>query len=145
METRAGARRALIVLLGVVFVNIAGFGVVIPLLPFYGRAFHATPFQISLMFSTFAVGPVLRRGVLGPAFGSDRPATGADHHHLRHRGGLCGPGLFANIAAACVWRLVGGLMSGNISTIQGYLADVTPHDKRPGAWACWAPRSAWAS
>ncbi|MEO9213287.1 MAG: MFS transporter, partial [Caulobacteraceae bacterium] len=37
-----------------------------------------------------------------------------------------------SFAAACVLRLVGGLMSGNISTIQGYLADVTPPDRRPG-------------
>ncbi|HEY5412442.1 MAG TPA: MFS transporter, partial [Caulobacteraceae bacterium] len=37
-----------------------------------------------------------------------------------------------NILAACALRLAGGLMSGNISTIQGYLADVTPADKRAG-------------
>ena len=53
-DDQKGARRALVVLLAVVFVNIAGFGVVIPLLPFYGRAFHASAFQIGVMFSAFA-------------------------------------------------------------------------------------------
>jgi DHA1 family tetracycline resistance protein-like MFS transporter len=129
---QAGARRALIVLLGVVFVNIAGFGVVIPLLPFYGRAFHATPFQISLMFSAFAVGQLFAEafwGRLSDRIGR-RPVliitifgTAAAYAALAFS---------PNIAVACLWRLVGGLMSGNISTIQGYLADVTPHDKRPG-------------
>ena len=55
-EDPKSARRALVVLLAVVFVNIAGFGIVIPLLPFYGRAFHASAFEIALMFSAFSVG-----------------------------------------------------------------------------------------
>ena len=129
---QAGARRALIVLLAVVFVNIAGFGVVIPLLPFYGRAFHASAFEISLMFSAFAVGQFFSEafwGRLSDRIGR-RPVliitilgTAAAYAALAFS---------PNIAVACVWRLVGGLTSGNISTIQGYLADVTPHDKRPG-------------
>lgn len=129
---QGGARRALVVLLGVVFVNIAGFGVVIPLLPFYGRAFHASPFQISLMFSAFAVGQLFAEafwGRLSDRIGR-RPVlivtifgTAAAYAALA----------FApNIAAACALRLAGGLMSGNISTIQGYLADVTPPRERAG-------------
>jgi MFS transporter, DHA1 family, tetracycline resistance protein len=127
-----GARRALVVLLAVVFVNIAGFGVVIPLLPFYGRAFHASAFQIGVMFSAFAAGQFFAEafwGRLSDRIGR-RPVlivtifgTAAAYATLA----------FApNIAAACVLRLVGGLMSGNISTIQGYLADVTPAEQRPG-------------
>ena len=127
-----GARRALVVLLAVVFVNIAGFGVVIPLLPFYGRAFHASAFQIGVMFSAFAVGQFFAEafwGRLSDRIGR-RPVlivtifgTAAAYAALA----------FApNIAVACALRLAGGLMSGNISTIQGYLADVTPAEKRPG-------------
>jgi len=127
-----GARRALVVLLGVVFVNIAGFGVVIPLLPFYGRAFHASAFQIGVMFSAFSAGQFFAEafwGRLSDRIGR-RPVlivtifgTAAAYAALA----------FApNIAAACALRLVGGLMSGNISTIQGYLADVTPAEQRPG-------------
>ena len=127
-----GARRALVVLLAVVFVNIAGFGVVIPLLPFYGRAFHASAFQIGVMFSAFSAGQFFAEafwGRLSDRIGR-RPVlivtifgTAAAYAALA----------FApNIAAACALRLVGGLMSGNISTIQGYLADVTPAERRPG-------------
>lgn len=129
---QTSARRALIVLLAVVFVNIAGFGVVIPLLPFYGRAFHASPFGISLMFSAFAVGQFFGEafwGRLSDRIGR-RPVliitifgTAAAYAALA----------FApNITIACAMRLAGGLMSGNISTIQGYMADVTPIDQRAG-------------
>ena len=125
------ARRALVVLLAVVFVNIAGFGVVIPLLPFYGRAFHASATQIGVMFSAFAVGQLFAEAFWGRL--SDRigrrpvlivtiSGTAVAYAALA----------FApNMAAAVALRLVGGLMSGNISTIQGYLADVTPADRRP--------------
>lgn len=126
-----GARRALVVLLAVVFVNIAGFGVVIPLLPFYGKAFHASPVEISLMFSAFAVGQFFAEafwGRLSDRIGR-RPVlivtiigTALSYAALA----------FApTIGVACLLRLAGGLTSGNISTIQGYLADVTPAAQRP--------------
>jgi MFS family permease len=127
-----GARRALVVLLAVVFVNMAGFGVVIPLLPFYGRAFHASTVEIGAMFSAFAVGQLFAEsfwGRLSDRIGR-RPVLLAT---------IAGAALayvalaFApNMLIACAVRLVGGLMSGNISTIQGYLADVTPPAQRPG-------------
>ncbi|MBV9512203.1 MAG: MFS transporter, partial [Caulobacteraceae bacterium] len=44
---RSGA--ALYVLLSVMFINMLGFGVVAPLLPFYAKSFHAQPWQISLL------------------------------------------------------------------------------------------------
>jgi MFS family permease len=126
-----GARRALIVLLGVVFVNMAGFGVVIPLLPFYGKAFHADAVQIGAMFSAFAVGQLFAEtfwGRLSDRIGR-RPVLmitifGAAAAYVALA--------FApNMLIACAVRLLAGLMSGNISTIQGYLADVTPPEHRP--------------
>ncbi|MDP2009275.1 MAG: MFS transporter, partial [Phenylobacterium sp.] len=51
--------RALIILLSVVFLDIAGFGVVIPLLPFFGQAFDAPAWQIALLFSMFSFGQFL--------------------------------------------------------------------------------------
>ena len=125
------ARRALVVLLAVVFVNMAGFGVVIPLLPFYGRAFHAGDVEIGVMFSAFAVGQLFAEtfwGRLSDRIGR-RPVliitiSGAALAYLALA--------FApNMLVACAVRLMAGLMSGNISTIQGYLADVTPREDRP--------------
>ncbi len=130
-QTPVGARRALVVLLAVVFVNMAGFGVVIPLLPFYGRAFHASTVEIGAMFSAFALGQLFAESFWGRL--SDRigrrpvlvaTITGAAIAYV-------GLAFAPNMAIACAVRLLGGLMSGNISTIQGYLADVTPPLQRP--------------
>ena len=41
----APQRSSLGLLLVVVFINIAGFSLVLPLLPFYGQAFGATPLR----------------------------------------------------------------------------------------------------
>ena len=48
--------RALAVLLLVVFINLVGFGVVIPLLPFYAQAMHASPWQVTTMFAAYSLG-----------------------------------------------------------------------------------------
>ena len=51
-----GSSAALYTLLSVMFINIMGFGIVVPLLPFYGQSFHAAPWQIALIFSAYSVG-----------------------------------------------------------------------------------------
>ncbi|MDX5330446.1 MAG: MFS transporter [Caulobacteraceae bacterium] len=125
-------RRALIVLLSVIFLNMAGFGLVIPLLPFFGQAFDAPAWQITLMFSAFSVGQFLGEpfwGRLSDRWGR-RPvlilttAGGA----LAYVALAFAPGIWA----ALVVRLASGFLSGNISTLQGYLADITPAHQRAG-------------
>jgi DHA1 family tetracycline resistance protein-like MFS transporter len=132
----AGARpsdpRALVTLLSVVFLNIAGFGVVIPLLPFFGKAFHAQAWQITLLFSMFSFGQFLGEQVWGRM--SDR---------LGRR-----PVLIITIAVSAltylllafspnIWiayaaRLACGVFSGNISTLQGCMADISTPEQRAG-------------
>ncbi|MDO8410143.1 MAG: MFS transporter [Phenylobacterium sp.] len=124
--------RALIVLLSVIFLNMAGFGLVIPLLPFFGQAFDAPAWQITLMFSAFSVGQFMGEpfwGKLSDRIGR-RPvlilttAGGA----LAYVALALAPGIWAALAV----RLVSGFLSGNISTLQGYLADITPPLQRAG-------------
>ncbi|MEO6340250.1 MAG: MFS transporter, partial [Caulobacteraceae bacterium] len=47
---------ALPTLIVVLFINLLGFGLVVPLLPFYGQAFHTPPWQITLLFSAYPLG-----------------------------------------------------------------------------------------
>src|ERR1700744_2145553 len=47
---------ALTVLLTVMFVNMVGFGIIVPLLPFYAESFHAATWQIALLFSAYSLG-----------------------------------------------------------------------------------------
>jgi MFS transporter, DHA1 family, tetracycline resistance protein len=132
LEHQNGARRALVVLLAIVYINIAGFGLIIPLLPFYGRAFHASPVAITVMFAAFALGQLFAEAFWGRL--SDRIGRRPVLLVTIIGTALAYVALaFApNMAAACALRLLGGLTSGNISTIQGYMADVTPVARRPG-------------
>ena len=47
---------ALAILLTVMFVNMIGFGIIVPLLPFYAESFHAASWQVGLIFSAYSVG-----------------------------------------------------------------------------------------
>jgi len=44
------------VLLFIVFLSLIGFGVVIPLLPFFATVFEADAWQITLLFAIFSAG-----------------------------------------------------------------------------------------
>ena len=129
-DAPAEDRRALFTLLAVVYINIAGFGVVLPLLPFYGKSFHVSPAMVALMFSAFSVGNVFAE----PFWGRVSDRIGRRPVLLMT---LFGNALvFLALAYApsfwivCLVRMAGGALSGNISTIQGYIADITTPDRR---------------
>lgn len=128
----AGDSRALYVLLTVVFINMAGFGVVIPLLPFYVKSFGAAEWQVFVLFSAYSLGNFFAEPLWGRL--SDRIGRRPVLMLTIAGTGLSYLGLaFApSIWVAAAVRLAGGLMAGNISTIQGYVADVTPPERRAG-------------
>ncbi|MFZ5720414.1 MAG: MFS transporter [Pseudomonadota bacterium] len=125
-------RRALIVLLAVIFLMIAGFGLVIPLLPFFAQAFDAPAWQVTLLFSAFSFGQFLGEPFWGRL--SDRIGRRPVLIVTIGMVGLSYAALaFApNIWAAFALRFVNGFFAGNISTLQGALADITPPEKRAG-------------
>lgn len=122
-------------LIAVIFINMLGFGIIVPLLPFYAKSFNAEPWQIALVFSAYAVG-----GFFGePFWGRMSDKYGRKPLLIST---ICGNCLcylalaFApNVWAAFVIRFLGGLASGNGAVVQGYIADVTPPEKRAGRMA----------
>jgi MFS family permease len=117
-------------LIALVFLNMLGFGIVVPLLPFYAKSFDAPAWQVSLIFSAFSIGTFFGEpfwGRLSDTYGrkplliSTICANAACYLALA----------FApNAWAAFFIRVCGGLFSGNGSVIQGYIADVTPPERR---------------
>ncbi|CAN7533245.1 MFS transporter [Phenylobacterium sp. LjRoot164] len=128
--SRGEETRALVVLLSVIFLNIAGFGLVIPLLPFFGKSLDAPAWQIAILFSAFSFGQFLGEPFWGRM--SDRVGRRPVLMVTIAGGALAYVALaFApNIWLAFLARFVGGFLSGNISTLQGALADITRPEER---------------
>ncbi|HEY1836036.1 MAG: MFS transporter [Rhizomicrobium sp.] len=131
-DPAAGSPAALYTLLAVMFINLLGFGIIVPLLPFYAKSFNASPFQIALVFSAYAIG-----GFFGePFWGRLSDRIGRKPILISTVSGNClcylALAFAPNIYIAFLVRLLGGLASGNGSVVQGYIADVSPPDDRTG-------------
>ena len=122
----------MLVLLLVVFVNLMGFGILMPILPFYAQAFHAPAWQVTWMFTAFSIGNFFAEPVWGRL--SDKIGRRPILLGTIFASGL---GFLALAFAPNIWvalaiRLLSGLTTGNLSTIQGYIADITPPRFRSG-------------
>ena len=117
-------------LIAVIFINMLGFGIIVPLLPFYAKSMSAEPWQISLIFSAYAMG-----GFFGePFWGRLSDKWGRKPLLISTISGNClcylALAFAPNVLTAFVIRFLGGLASGNGAVIQGYIADVTPPERR---------------
>lgn len=128
-ESRDQLRR-LSVLIGVAFVDMLGFMLILPLLPFYAERMNATPFVVGAIISAFSVAQLISAPIWGRV--SDRygrrPALLI---------GLASSGVgflifgFANsVAMLFLCRLVQGAGGGTTGVAQAYVSDtVTPADR----------------
>ena len=57
--------RPLLIIFLTIFVNLIGFGIIIPLLPFYAETFGASPLVIGLLFAVFSLCQLVAAPVLG--------------------------------------------------------------------------------
>src|SRR5215831_5874059 len=76
--TSGPPKRAMLTIFLIVFVDLLGFGLILPLLPFYARKFHGTNTQAAVLFSVFSIcqfvaAPFL--GVISDRYGR-RPVLG---------------------------------------------------------------------
>jgi DHA1 family tetracycline resistance protein-like MFS transporter len=122
--------RPLLVIFLIIFVNLVGFGIIIPLLPFYAETFGASPMTIGLLFAVFSVGQLVAAPVLGDL--SDR--YGRRPILLLSLAGTVASfvmlALAQSLAMLFLARIVDGLSGGNIATARAYVADVTaPRDR----------------
>ena len=122
----------LVIIFVTVFIDLIGFGMVIPILPFYAETppYNATPFEIGLLFSIYSwmqffFSPILGR--LSDRYGR-RPIL-----FISLMGSAVGYfviGFAETLALVFVGRIIGGITGANISTAQAYIADVTTKENR---------------
>lgn len=116
-----------------ILVDMIGFGIVIPILPLYSRHFHATDWQIGILFGSFS----LMQLIFAPLMGRWSDRFGRRPILLLSIVGTAISFLIMGLANS-LWllflgRIIDGASGGNIPTAQAYIADVTPLDKRSGA------------
>jgi MFS transporter, DHA1 family, tetracycline resistance protein len=114
----------------VVLVDLMGFGIVLPLMPFYASEFGATPVMIGLLYSIYSVAQL----VFSPIWGGWSDRIGRRPIMLLSTLGAAVAyvlfGLAETFAMLFISRLLAGVMGGNISTAQAYIADVTSTEDR---------------
>ncbi len=118
-------RSALLTVFLVVLIDLMGFGIVLPLLPFYASKFDASPLMIGFLYSVYSLAQL----VSSPLWGSLSDRIGRRPIMLLSTfGAALAYILFAfsnSLGILLVSRLLAGIMGGNISTAQAYVADVT--------------------
>jgi multidrug resistance protein len=127
--------RELIPIAIVVFVDLLGFSIILPLLPYYASTFNASPATIGYLVASYSVcqffaGPIL--GGMSDKFGR-RPLL--IYSQLGSLAGFILLGLAKSLPILFLSRIVDGISGGNLTIAQAYIADVTPPKERSGAMA----------
>lgn len=114
----------------VVVIDLLGFGIVLPLLPFYAQEFSASAVTIGLLYSVYS----FMQLIFSPIWGSWSDRIGRRPIMLMSTFGAVIAytifGLAESLTVLFISRIVAGTMGGNISTAQAYIADVTDEENR---------------
>lgn len=142
---KGGGKSPLIAIFLTVFIDLLGFGIVIPLLPVYTKAYGASEVELGLLFSAFSLmqflfapmwgrwsdrigrRPILIGGLFGTA--ASYALFAVANYMLPPEGALGGSTGFV-MALIFASRFLAGFFGANISTAQAYIADVTTQENR---------------
>ncbi len=122
-------RRETYIVFFTVLVDVVGFGIVIPILPFYATEFGVSPTVVTLLFASFSVFSFISAPLLGAL--SDR---------IGRRPVIImsiistAIGWFVFASARSVWmlflgRIIDGAAAGNFTSAQGYMVDIARDEK----------------
>src|SRR5262247_3910312 len=118
----------------IVFVDVLGLTIILPLLPFYAELLGATPRIVGLLVSAYAICQLLA----GPPLGHLSDRIGRRPVLLVSQIGTC-IGFLILAYAQTLWlvflaRIIDGLTAGNLTVAQAYIADVTGPENRKKAF-----------
>jgi MFS transporter, DHA1 family, tetracycline resistance protein len=122
--------RPLLIIFLTILVNLVGFGIIIPLLPFYAQTFGASPLAIGLLFASFSIAQLVASPLLGhwsDTWGR-RPVL-----ILSLLGTVVSFVMMAlahSLAMLFAARIVDGLSGGNITTARAYIGDIATDENR---------------
>ncbi len=132
-KTTVRQRSPLVVIFLTIFIDLVGFGIIIPTLPFIATRFGASPLQIGLLMSVYSFTQFL----FSPFWGGLSDRIGRRPTILISLLG-CSASYFVfafarTLPLLFVARALAGGFGGNISTAHAYIGDVTsPEDRSKG-------------
>ena len=137
------SRSPLIIIFITIFIDLVGFGIVIPVLPLYAERYGASEATVGILLAVYSAMQFVFAPILGKL--SDRAGRrpvllvsliGTSIGFLimglapRMPVGFVLFGLAPTLVWLFVARIIDGISGGNISTAQAYIADVTPPEER---------------
>jgi DHA1 family tetracycline resistance protein-like MFS transporter len=137
------SRSPLVIIFVTIFIDLVGFGIVIPVLPLYAERYGASESTVGVLLAIYSVMQFIFAPILGKL--SDRVGRrpvllvsliGTSIGFLimgfapRLPAGLAVLGMAPALTWMFVSRIIDGVSGGNISTAQAYIADVTPPEER---------------
>jgi len=123
-------RRSLVVIFLTIFIDLLGFGIVIPLLAFFARQYGASGKIVGIVVGVYS----LMQFIFSPMWGRLSDRIGRRPVLLISlAGSVLGYTLFAfsrDLVALFVARMIAGIAAANIGTAQAYIADSTTPENR---------------
>jgi DHA1 family tetracycline resistance protein-like MFS transporter len=132
---RSGGRllSPLLILFLAVFIDMAGFGIVVPVLPLYAERFGASPFAIGLLLAVYSG----MGFIFSPVVGAISDRIGRRSILLLSTIGQATGFFIMGAATTLLWlfiaRTIDGIFGANVSATQAYVADLTPPKDRARA------------
>lgn len=124
-------KKALPILFAVMFLVMVGFGIIIPVLPFYAQDIGASPTQLGFLMAVYS----LMQLFFGPMWGRISDKIGRKPVIMIGIFGLALSfflmGISSSLWMLFVARIIGGLLSAaNMPTVTAYVADITSSEDR---------------
>jgi multidrug resistance protein len=129
-EKNYSAKNALSVLFLTIFIDLLGFGVIIPILPNFARALQASSWQIGFLVASYS----LMNFIFAPFWGALSDKMGRKPVILISVA-LTGVAYIVFAYSHTLWllfasRIIAGIGSANIAAAQAYIADISPPHQR---------------
>ncbi len=127
------ARRVLPLMALTVFIEMAGFALALPMLPFWAQKFGADAFAIGMMMAAYSIAQLIFTplvGSLSDRFGRRRIIIAT---LILEALGFIGTALAWSVPTLLLARFIGGIGGSSIGSAQAVVADVTgPEDRARG-------------
>ena len=130
MAPAQSTRSPLVIVFVTVFIDLLGFGIIIPLLPFYAETFGAHAFTVAMLSTSFS----LMQFIFAPIWGRLSDRIGRRPIIVFGLLGSClsylAFGLATSLTALFAARIFAGIAGANIPTAQAVVADITTPENR---------------